>query len=173
MRIALNAQKLSFARAYQAGGISRYTFQLLLELRRIGSSHRFEAFAPLPPPDASLGPTERFRLTPTGRVTEHPVARILWEQVVLPARTLGRADLVHGLAFALPLAWSGRSAVTIFDLSFRRHPELFRRGNRLYLEASTRLAVRRADRVLTISEHGRSAARRQSLPRHRGSVGLP
>jgi glycosyltransferase involved in cell wall biosynthesis len=155
MRIALNAQKLSFARAYQAGGISRYIFELLSQLRQISSPHRFEAFAPLVAPDTSLAPTQKFRLTPTGKATEHPLARILWEQIVLPARTAGRFDLVHGLAFALPLVWRGRAVVTIFDLSFRRHPEFFRRGNRLYLDLSTRLAVRRADRVLTISEHGR------------------
>src|SRR6266536_2640808 len=115
MRIALNAQKLSFARAYQAGGISRYIFELLSQLRQISSAHRFEAFAPLVAPDTSLAPTEGFRLTPTGKATEHPLARILWEQIVLPSRAAGRFDLVHGLAFALPLAWRGRAAVTIFD----------------------------------------------------------
>src|SRR5215212_1999840 len=33
MRIALNAQKLSFAQAYHAAGISRYIYHLLHELR--------------------------------------------------------------------------------------------------------------------------------------------
>lgn len=155
MRIALNAQKLSFARSYQAGGISRYIHELLLELRRIPSDHVFEAFAPRPPADPSLAPTERFRLRPTGAASEHPIRRILWEQLTLPRLARGRFDLLHGLAFALPLAWRGRSVVTIFDLSFLRHPEMFNRGNRLYLTLSTRLAARRADRVLTISEHGR------------------
>jgi glycosyltransferase involved in cell wall biosynthesis len=155
MRIALNAQKLSFAQAYQAGGISRYIYNLLRELRRLASGHSFEAFAPGSPTDSSLADTEHFRITPTGKATERPAARVLWEQVVLPARLLGRCDLLHGLAFALPLAWTGRAVVTVLDLSFLRHPQAFNRGNRLYLTLSTILAVRRADRVLTISEHGR------------------
>lgn len=155
MRIALNAQKLSFARGYQAGGISRYIYHLLAELRQLPSAHRFEAFAPQLPADPALGATPHFRVWATGRRTEHPAARILWEQLALPPRAVGRFDLVHGLAFALPLLWPGRAVVTVFDLSFLRFPSLFNRGNRLYLQLSTRLAVRRADRVLTIAEHGR------------------
>jgi glycosyltransferase involved in cell wall biosynthesis len=155
MRIALNAQKLSFAQAYHAGGISRYIYHLLRELRRAPSRHSFEAFVPGLPRDPSLADSEHFRITPTGKATEKPAGRVLWEQIALPARLLGRCDLLHGLAFALPLAWTGRAVVTVLDLSFLRHPRAFNRGNRLYLTVSTILAVRRADRVLTISEHGR------------------
>jgi glycosyltransferase involved in cell wall biosynthesis len=153
MRIALNAQKLSAAQAYHAGGISRYIYHLLAELRRAPSGHVFEAFAPAAPNDSALAPTARFRITPTGEGTERPVRRILWEQLALPARTLGRFDLLHGTAFALPLGWPGRSVVTILDVSFIRHPELFNRGNRLYLTLATKLAARTADRILTISNH--------------------
>jgi glycosyltransferase involved in cell wall biosynthesis len=155
MRIALNAQKLSATEGYQAGGISRYIYHLLGELRRAPSAHIFQAFVPRMPSDSFLAPTERFRVTASGTATESPARRIMWEQLVLPGRLLGHCDLLHGLAFALPLAWPGRSLVTIFDLSFRRYPEHFNRANRVYLTLATRIAVRRADRVLTISEHGR------------------
>lgn len=154
MRIALNAQKLSFAQGYQAGGISRYCYHLVAELRRLSSEHELEVYASRQPQDSALEPTERFRIVPTGAVTERPPVRVLWEQLVLPL-CARRCDILHGLAFTLPLAWSGRSVVTIFDLSFLRFPEHFNPANRLYLDLSTRLAVRRADRVLAISEHGR------------------
>jgi glycosyltransferase involved in cell wall biosynthesis len=155
MRIALDAQKLSVTQGYQAGGISRYIYHLLRELRRAPSAHSFLAFLPRAPSDDSLASTQRFRLNTTGRSTERPSLRVAWEQLMLPGRLLGRCDLLHGLAFALPLAWPGKSVVTIFDLSFRRYPKHFNRGNRLYLTLATGLAVRRADRVLTISKHGR------------------
>jgi glycosyltransferase involved in cell wall biosynthesis len=155
MRIALNAQKLSFAQAYHKGGISRYIFHLLKQLRDLPTPHRYEAFVPRPAPPGVLEETKRFRVRSSGALTEHPAARVLWEQLVLPAQTIGRADLLHGTAFALPIAWPGRSLVTVFDLSFLRHPQFFNRGNRLYLTLSSRIAARRADRVLTIAEHGR------------------
>jgi glycosyltransferase involved in cell wall biosynthesis len=155
MRIALNAQKLSFAQAYHAAGISRYIYHLLHELRELPSAHSFEAFAPLPPPGCLLSSTSRFRVRPTGAQTESPLVRVLWEQLILPTRTRGRFDLLHGTAFALPVFWSGPSVVTMLDLSFLRHPRMFKRSNRLYLTFSCRLAARRADRILTIAEHGR------------------
>jgi glycosyltransferase involved in cell wall biosynthesis len=155
MHIALNAQKLTAVRAYHAAGISRYSYHLLTELRAISGAHDVTAFVPRPLDDPGLAPTPRFRLTATGALTERPAVRILWEQLVLPLQLGARFQLVHGLAFATPFAWGGRSVVTILDLSFLRFPEMFNRGNRLYLTASARLAARRADRILTISEHGR------------------
>ena len=155
MRITLNAQKLSFAQAYHSGGISRYIYELLRNLRRLTSLHHFTAFAPDATGDPELASTERFRLVTAGASAERAIQRILWEQLILPWRLAGRADLHHGLAFALPVGWPGRSVVTIFDLSFLRFPKMFNRGNRAYLNLSTRLAARRADRILTISEHCR------------------
>jgi glycosyltransferase involved in cell wall biosynthesis len=105
--------------------------------------------------DPGLATSPRFSQVATGAITERPSVRILWEQLALPLRLRGRFELLHGLAFAVPLAWPGRSVVTILDLSFLRFPGMFNRGNRLYLGYSARLAARRADRILTISEHGR------------------
>jgi glycosyltransferase involved in cell wall biosynthesis len=155
MRITLNAQKLSFSQAYHSGGISRYIYELLRNLRRLEVSHHFTAFAPDATEDPELASTERFRLITAGASAERPVQRILWEQLILPCRLAGHSDLHHGLAFALPAGWPGRSVVTIFDLSFLRYPKMLNRGNRIYLSLSTRLAARRANRILTISEHCR------------------
>ena len=127
MRITLNAQKLSFSQAYHSGGISRYIYELLRNLRSLSSLHHFTAFAPDATGDPELASTERFRLITAGASAERAVQRILWEQLILPWRLAGRSDLHHGLAFALPLGWPGRSVVTIFDLSFLRFPKMFNR----------------------------------------------
>jgi glycosyltransferase involved in cell wall biosynthesis len=155
VRIAIDAQKLSFARSYQSGGISRYSYHLLAELRLLAVGHSIEAFAPRADDDPGLASTGSFRIVETGAWTERPIGRIIWEQAYFAMRAAGRFDLVHGLAFALPIAWRGKALVTILDLSFLRFPHLFNRGNRIYLGVAARLAARQARRVLTISEHGR------------------
>jgi glycosyltransferase involved in cell wall biosynthesis len=155
VRISLNAQKLSFAQAYHSGGISRYAYELLCNLRQLESRHHFTVYAPEPTADPALATGASFRLVRAGAPADRALQRILWEQLILPLRMAGQADLHHGLAFALPLVWPGRSVVTIFDLSFLRFPRMFNRGNRAYLALSTRLAARRAERIITISEHCR------------------
>ena len=157
MRIALNAQKLSFAQQYHAGGISRYIYHLLAELPGVSPAHRYRAFVSQAPVDTALA-HHALRFSPSPFPTESPLLRILWEQLVLPAQLLDGVDLFHGLAYALSLAWPKRSVVTIFDLSFLRHPEHLNRPNRLYLTFSTRLSTRRAARIFTISQHARAEA---------------
>ncbi len=156
VRVALNAQLLSFARSYRSGGISRVIYHLLRELRSQEGADRFEAFVPNLPQDGDLAPTDRFALVPSRLPTERPAARIVWEQTVQPFELLRRrVDVHHSLSYALPLAWPGRSVLTIYDLSFIRFPHLFNRGNRLYKTALTRLSARRANAIVTISAHGK------------------
>jgi glycosyltransferase involved in cell wall biosynthesis len=85
-----------------------------------------------------------------------------------------RPDLVHGLAYALPVGWGGPGVVSVYDLSFLRFPRTFNSANRLYLAAATRAAARRARRVLTISEHSRrDIVRLLGVPEHRVDVTYP
>ena len=53
------------------------------------------------------------------------------------------------------MAWRGPTVVTVYDLSFLRFPEVYNRANRLYLGTFTPPSLRRADRVITISEDAR------------------
>jgi glycosyltransferase involved in cell wall biosynthesis len=155
VRIGIVAQKLSFARSYQSGGISRYSYHLLAQLRLRAAGHSIEAFAPRVSDDPALATTDTFRVVETGAWTERPASRIVWEQAHFVPPWNRRYDLLHGLAFALPLAWRGKALVTLLDLSFMRFPRLFNRGNRLYLGVAARLAAHQARRVLTISEYAR------------------
>ena len=65
-------------------------------------------------------------------------------------RRLG-ADLVH-TQYALPLRSPCPGVVTVHDLSFARDPALMSRRDRLVFRAVVPRAVRRAARVLTVSE---------------------
>lgn len=161
MHVGLNAQLLDFSRSYRSGGISRYIFHLLAELRSLPGDDQFTAFVPTPTDDPALAATPRFRLQPTRLPITHlptsrPPLRILWEQWLQPGdlRRAG-ADLLHALAFVPALGWCGPTVVSFMDLSFLRYPRAFNRGNRLYLSVMARAAVRRAAHLLAISESTR------------------
>jgi glycosyltransferase involved in cell wall biosynthesis len=87
--------------------------------------------------------------------------RIAWEQLVQPMvlRRIG-ADLAHGPVFVGPLMASCPFVVTLHDLSFIRFPRLFHAAKRLYLRMLTWASVRRARRVIAVSEHTAEEAQR-------------
>src|SRR5216683_833288 len=174
MHIALNAQLLSFAETYRSGGISRVIYHLLAELGRDSRGHTFDVFVPTAPSTNGWG-TLNFH--PSGSRTTSPPVRIAWEQAVLPRQLAAlkpRPDLLHGMAYALPVGWAGPGVVTIYDLSFLRFPKAFNLTNRIYLTATTRATARRARRVLTISEHARrDIVRLLSVPEQRVDVTYP
>jgi glycosyltransferase involved in cell wall biosynthesis len=62
------------------------------------------------------------------------------------------AELLHAPAFVGSLLSSCRQVITVHDLSFLRHPEFFRKGNRVYLSLMTGIACRRAEAVIAVSD---------------------
>jgi glycosyltransferase involved in cell wall biosynthesis len=174
MRIALNAQLLSFEDSYRSGGISRVIYHLLAELGRDARGNTYDVFVPSAPEPNGWG-WGKLNFHPSGPQTVRPAVRIAWEQAVLPRKLNGlRPDLLHGLAYALPVGWTGPSVLTIYDLSFLRFPKAFNAANRIYLTAITRASARRATRILTISEHTRrDIVRLLSVPEQRVDVTYP
>jgi glycosyltransferase involved in cell wall biosynthesis len=172
MHIALNAQLLSFAETYRSGGISRVIYQLLGELGRDNRGHTFDVYVPTAPTTNGWG---KLNFHPSGSRTIRPAVRIAWEQTILPRELSAlKPDLLHGMAYALPMGWPGPGVVTIYDLSFLRFPKAFNLTNRIYLTATTRATARRARRILTISEHARrDIVRLLSVPEQRVDVTYP
>jgi glycosyltransferase involved in cell wall biosynthesis len=168
----LNALLLSRAQSYRSGGISRVIYHLLTEFARDARGHQFDVFVPEAPATDEPMARGKLRFLPAGGATARPALRIAWEQTVLPRR-VGRVhpDLLHGMAYALPAGWSGPSVVSVYDLSFLRFPGAFNAANRIYLGAATRAAVRRAKRVLTISDFTRrDIVRLLNVPEERVEV---
>ncbi len=150
LHVALNAHLLSTDQSYRAAGISVYIQNLLRHLPLVDGGYRFTAFLSA----KHRAPLEGIHIQATRWPTHSPALRILWEQVAQPF-TLARkgVDLLHALAFVGPVACPCPFVVTVYDLSFLRFPEAFRPWNRLYLSLFTRLSVRRARRVIAISQH--------------------
>ena len=151
--MGLDAHLLSLTQTYRAAGINGYIYELLTRLPAFaGTEPELELVAYLR--DAAFrGPAglcvERSRWD-----TSHPWRRILWEQTAL-ARQTRSLDLLHAMAFAVPLAAACPTVVTVHDLSFMRFPHAFRRPNRLYLSTFTRLSIKRAQRVIVGAESTR------------------
>lgn len=153
MRIALNAHLLSFAATYRGAGISRSIANLLRGLQVVDAENEYTVFLDTRHVPAGFLTAPNFRPALSPLPTAWPPARILWEQLVQPIELARhRSHLLHALAYVLPLAWPGPSVVTVYDLSFWRTPERFPAAQRLYLATLTRLSVRRAARVIAISE---------------------
>ena len=156
MRIALNAQLLSSAASYRAAGINRVLQQFLAELAQVPGNEQYIVYAPDGDANRKLLRVPRVEAHLTHLPVDRPPVRIAWEQAALPIELLrARADLLHALGFVSPFAWRGKSVVTVYDLSFLRYPEVYNRANRVYLSTFTPPSLRRADRVITISEDAR------------------
>jgi glycosyltransferase involved in cell wall biosynthesis len=156
VRVALNAQLLSSSAGYRSAGVNRVIYHLLAELPGVPGDEELLVYAPSSASNRRLLASSRYRRRLTSLPVERPPVRIAWEQTVLPLELMReRADLLHALGFVSPIAWRGRTVVTVYDLSFMRFPEVYNRPNRVYLNTFTPPSLRRADRVITISEDAR------------------
>jgi glycosyltransferase involved in cell wall biosynthesis len=151
MRIALNAQLISAQETYRSAGVSNYSRQLcrgLGELSAAGATaHEFVALAHV---GALAAPG--LAVVPAPHLLERPLARIAWEQTVLPVLLArGRFDLVHGLVNMLPLATPVAGVVTVHDLSFVRAPGRLPPLKQFYQTVLARQSIARARAVIAVS----------------------
>lgn len=155
-RAALNAQLFRLNEGYRSAGIARYIHHLLRELPTAAPEFDLHAYS------TEAGAS---RLLPgvtihTTRLPVHkPLARLIWEQTIFAWRLLRENfALVHSLAYVAPLLVRTPIVVTLYDLSFLRYPGYFPAAQRLYLQLGTRMTVRRARRIIAISESTRADA---------------
>ncbi len=150
--IALNAHLLSGEASYRSAGIHGYLYNTLAHLPEAAPEFDYILFVGAGHPPQC----DKWRVQRAALPTQNPAIRIVWEQALQPfALAQARPDLLHGMAFSLPVLWGGPSVVTIFDLSFLRYPERLSASRRLYLRVVTRTSAQRARRVIAISESGR------------------
>ena len=148
MKIGLNAHLLSGEAGYRSAGIHAYISQLLRHLPGAAPENwRFKAM---------VGPACQAHfpgidLCRSRWDTTDPLRRIVWEQLIQPAR-LRQYDLYHAMAFVAPLVLAAPMVVTVYDLSFMRYPSRLGKARRAYLRTMTRFSCRRAQRVLAISQ---------------------
>lgn len=155
MRIAVNAHLLSDQATYRGAGVSNYSAELLKALGALvtrsspSPRHPLELTAYL---HAAHFNAPGVRLVRSRLPLENPLARIAWEQTVLPMHLRRqRADLVHGLVNVLPLATRCPGVVTVHDLAFVRTPGALPPLKRAYLTILCRASAARAAQIIAVS----------------------
>jgi len=143
MRIGIDAHFVGV----REGGNERYCESLVRRLARVGHpDHEYFVF--------SYGGAASRRV-PNGRLTHVPLKSrsVAWQRAVelpLHSRRLD-LDVLHVPFNFLP-AFRCRKVITIHDLTFIHLPETHYPAERMRMKVMTRLAVPRADHILTISE---------------------
>jgi len=149
IHVGVNAHLLSLDEGYRSAGITWYIYNLLRHLPGAVPGIEYTVFMS----------ERRYRSTPDLDVrasrlpTDRPPVRILWEQVLQPWTVRqAKIDLLYSPAYVGPLASACPFVVTVHDLSFLHYPQSFRALNRSYLRLFAQLSVRRARRIIAVSE---------------------
>ncbi len=147
--VGINAQIVTFKAGYRQAGISRFTEQMIRALQRRDTGDRYSVFLN-ETARGGFSDSASMRFHYTRLPTIKPVARILWEQMVLPLLA-SRLDVLHCPVNVLPMALPCPAVLTIHDLTFLRFPERFRTERRRYLAAMTAFSARRARLIMADS----------------------
>ncbi|MCU0512510.1 MAG: glycosyltransferase family 4 protein [Anaerolineae bacterium] len=147
LHIAIDASRITRARAT---GTEHYALQLLRHLILLNDAratpHRLTLYF-RDAPAANLLPESAHVLH---RVI--PLARLWTHLRFADALRRDPPDVTFVPAHTLPFVFPGRAVVTVHDLGYRYFPQAHPAGQRLYLDVTTRMAARRATRILADSQ---------------------
>ena len=154
MLIALN---LLYLIPGVVGGTETYARSLIHALAREDSDNEYAVFLSREAADLDVTPAPNFRRIVCPIVAMKRAARYSWEQAVLPLQLLRENPaLIHSLGYVIPLAARGPQVVTVHDVNYLGHKgrrtAVGRRAFQFFVERT----VKRADKVITISEFSRS-----------------
>ena len=148
---------------YPGAGVARYTRSLvgaLAELDRESEYSLFYAARGLPSPTPETEQADKlFAQHPNFRPVPIPFSVrqmfAVWQRLRLPLPVdlfTGRCDVVHSPDFVSPPHRSGADIITVHDMSFMVVPEHAEPKLASFLGKTVPAAVRRADRVIAVSE---------------------
>ncbi len=165
MKVCIDIQ----AAIAQRAGVGRYTKLLVEHLGNLRGDDElflfYFDFKRQGVPFAVEGATQRTVRRVPGRVIQKAWKTIGWPPF---ERFAGKADVYHFPNFILPPLDSGKTVVTIHDVSFLRHPETTEPRNLQYLTSKIRDTVQRADAIITDSEFSaREIGELLGVPRER------
>ncbi len=93
--------------------------------------------------------------------TPNEYVRAFWEQTIVPVEVARlRPDVYHSPNYILPLAVGCPTVVTVHDL-FYLDSSLYRLRSHVYLTVLANMAIRRATRVICVSDYTRQALARR------------
>jgi glycosyltransferase involved in cell wall biosynthesis len=142
---------------HNATGLGNYSRDVLRILHDHAPEHGLFAYLGRPGPIA-FDPGPRLRVRPPSTVPGRLLPAAWRQRGILRELRRDGIDLFHGLSAELPLGIESSgiaSVVTIHDLIFERHPELYPAADRWIFRWKARSAARRAGLVVAASEQTR------------------
>ncbi|MBC7253840.1 MAG: glycosyltransferase family 4 protein [Actinobacteria bacterium] len=131
-------------------GVARYLINLLRELVSLEGEEEYVVYLSRP-----IGPLP----FASPRLRERILARapgLTWRHLRLPlAMRREGVDLHFSPSYFLPLVKVCPAVVTVHDLTFKAHPEWFAADRRFLFDDLFWREVRRAERIITVSEHSK------------------
>ena len=143
----------------EKAGVGYYTVNLVDALAKIDRTNQYllyPFFYHIYHPDfkTALAPSQknfnlRFKKIP------QKIIDLFWNSPIPKKWILGNVDILHSTTFCAPLDHYGKLIVTIYDISFLTLPGCHIEANRQHCLKGTLDAVRYADCLITISNHGK------------------
>ena len=153
MRVGIIGHLLSFEESYRQAGVSRYTEALVRELPVVAPELDVFVFTGPDQPPADRAFPARLTWHHSRLPTGNPPVRIAWEQTSgLAVAKRHRLDVIHAPVNVTPAITGVPRVVTVHDLAFHLFPEQYPGAKQRYLRVMTRFSVRRASRVIAVSE---------------------
>ena len=169
MQIALN---LLYLLPGVVGGTETYARSLIHAFSRQDDDNEYTVYLNRESADIDVTPAANFKRVVCPINAMNRAARYSWEQGALPIQLMReKPDLLHSLGYVVPLAARGRQVVTVHDVNYLGHKGwrtgVGRRAFRFFAERT----VKRADRIIAVSEFSRSEiVRHMGVPREKVSV---
>ena len=167
MRIGIDGIIL---RGRDAGSL-RYFEQLLGALGSINSPNDYIAFANRSVQAALAFPSNKNFFFSSVDSSFLPAA--LQQQGHRSWHSRGKLDLLHCPVFVPPLSFDGKTAMTVFDLTFVLYPETKKWSGRMWWRLLGRRGIQKANRIIAISASTRNDLIRWGIDGNKISVVYP
>jgi len=161
MRIAINGLALTRTMT----GIGRTTLHTLRAMLKRNRDDEFFLYLPTDAPDDLGLAAENLELVPTDVSLSQPIQSMLFEDIRLPRKLHGaKIDLYYSPSFLLPAFPGARTEVIcVHDLAWRLRPATESRRFRAYMNRRLPRALKRAARIVCVS----NATRKELLDQFR------
>ncbi|HUS31059.1 MAG TPA: glycosyltransferase family 1 protein, partial [Kofleriaceae bacterium] len=155
MRIGINAL---FLIPGKVGGSETYVRSLVRALQAVDDRNDYVLYTNVENAGSFDLTSPRWREVRAPIKATSRVARMGWEQAVLPLQTIrDRIDVLHSPGYTAPLALRCANLASILDLNYHFHPEDWTPAALRVNRALIPLVAKAATRILTISESSRGA----------------
>jgi len=153
MRIAIDGTTLCASDGSRGAGIEHYTWNIVSALIKAAKGH--ELFIATPPALTRVRKAELEALGPNVTLISSygPKLSFVSRHGILPLRMgIRRPDVLFSPFGQVPLAWRGKTVITVHDLAIYEHPEWFEDRQDFSTRVLVPKSLERADAIIAVSK---------------------